>query len=341
VDLGGVIGNARNREARAMASFSKPDCAATGLLAAMALLGTLLLDVAPAVGGVGGGGIAMWPASATVGELFTVSALFTNSSTPPNNTESVTLTTIVVTPACADLGGALCFGSDVDPDIFKVLSAVGDSSTAPCAGVEFDLSTPDMTTGAVTLTAPMSTNITLGAVNGGVNLSCQVNITLRVFMVPTNPAAGPSVTTWAGALATLKGAMSGLNGIAFGWTPIQIEKAAPGVMSVSNPNGTNVVPGSVVTDTATVIKAPGAVAPTGSVRFILCQPNEVTAAGCPGGVGTKVGPDKTLVNKSARSGRATDTTTLGKYCWRVRYLGDSNYNPQNHTNATTECFTVQ
>jgi hypothetical protein len=28
------------------------------------------------------------------------------------------------------------------------------------------------------------------------------------------------------------------------------------------------------------------------------------------------------------------------YCWRARYLGDANYNPVNHTNATTECFST-
>jgi hypothetical protein len=95
-----------------------------------------------------------------------------------------------------------------------------------------------------------------------------------------------------------------------------------------------------VTDTATVTKAPGATPPTGSVRFILCQPNEVNANGCPSPAGTVIPPDVALSGNSATSAATNDTTTPGTYCWRGRYLGDANYNPVNHTNAVTECFTV-
>ena len=119
-----------------------------------------------------------------------------------------------------------------------------------------------------------------------------------------------------------------------------IAKATPTLVSISNPN-TNVLPGGIVVDTATVTKAPGAIAPTGSVRFILCRPDEVTANGCPAGSGTKVGPDRSLVNGSAITLLHLGAATPGKHCWRARYLGDANYSARNHTNATTECFTVQ
>src|SRR4029453_6973086 len=104
---------------------------------------------------------------------------------------------------------------------------------------------------------------------------------------------------------------------------IMILKGRATVLSTANPN-TTVPPGTSVTDTVTVAKALGAVAPTGSVRFILCQPNEVTAAGGPGGSGSVVPPDKPLIGNSATSDPTTNTTTLGKYCWRARYLGDAN-----------------
>ena len=35
-----------------------------------------------------------------------------------------------------------------------------------------------------------------------------------------------------------------------------------------------------------------------------------------------------------------NTNAFGKYCWRARYLGDANYNPSNHTDPDSECFTV-
>jgi hypothetical protein len=233
-------------------------------------------------------------------------------------------------------------GTDVDPKIFKVLSAVGDASTAPCAGVEFDVGIPDMRTGEVMLSPPPMTTVTLGSVSGGVNLSCQINVTLRVFQVPTNPAPGPAVTTHPLVRAQLKGVNSGLFAPANGSTLIQVEKATPDLVSTSDPNTDLVAPGTAAGDTATVIKAPGAIAPTGSVRFILCQPSEVTLPiGCPSGTGTRVGTDEPLVNKSAVSARTTDTLDLGVYCWRARYLGDDNYNPQNHTDPTRECFRVE
>jgi Bacterial Ig-like domain (group 3) len=102
-----------------------------------------------------------------------------------------------------------------------------------------------------------------------------------------------------------------------------------------------VLAGSAVIDTAVVTKAPGAVAPTGSIRFILCQPTDVTTAGCPSPAGSKIGADIPLVNNGATSNPTGNTAPLGKYCWRARYLGDANYNPANHTNSTTECFTTQ
>src|SRR5262249_8732767 len=62
---------------------------------------------------------------------------------------------------------------------------------------------------------------------------------------------------------------------------------------------------------------------------------------CPGGVGTKVGADKPVTGGLAISDPSTDTTTIGTYCWRGRFLGDANYLPRDHTNPTTGCFATR
>jgi len=311
-----------------------------GLSVVLALFGTLALNVTPAVGGVGGSSTPVWPLTATVGELFAATVVITNFSTIPNDTEAVTLSAAWVTPACAIPSLLVCSGTNVDPDIFKVLAAVGDASTTPCAGVEFDVGEPDMTTGEVMLT-PLATITLAPSIQPANQRTCQINVTLRVFQVPTNPASGMVGLTDPIARVSLKGVSSMVSGSASGIAQIQVEKGTPSLVSTSNPNTDNVAPGTGVRDTVSVIKAPGAIVPTGFVRFILCQPGEVTSAGCPGGTGMKVGADRPLVNKSAISPKSIDTITPGTYCWRARYLGDNNYNPTNHTDATTECFTVQ
>ncbi|HEV8360151.1 MAG TPA: Ig-like domain repeat protein [Candidatus Thermoplasmatota archaeon] len=109
--------------------------------------------------------------------------------------------------------------------------------------------------------------------------------------------------------------------------------------TTSNPTGGGVLPGTSVTDTAT-ISGSGAT-PTGDVTFFLCQPSEVTAGGCEGSAGTQIGSAVSLVGGSATSDATTDTLTPGTYCWRAEYGGDDLYDPSNHTNADSECFTVE
>ena len=68
--------------------------------------------------------------------------------------------------------------------------------------------------------------------------------------------------------------------------------------------------------------------PTGTVDFFLCQPAEVTAGGCEGSAGTKVGATKTLP-RAARRPRTRPPTRppLGTYCWRAEYSGDASTTP--------------
>src|SRR5262249_45994578 len=79
----------------------------TGGRAGAALLALVRLGVAPAHAGIGGSATPTWPASATVGEIFSASVLIINTSTTPNETENVGLTTLFVTPACKSGAAAI------------------------------------------------------------------------------------------------------------------------------------------------------------------------------------------------------------------------------------------
>jgi hypothetical protein len=88
------------------------------------------------------------------------------------------------------------------------------------------------------------------------------------------------------------------------------------------------------------------------VKFFLCQPADVTAGGCESPAGTQIGTPaagETLNGSGVtQSESTTNTTAIGKYCWRAEYSGDGFYLPSSHTNALTaaaggvtpECFST-
>src|SRR6185503_17158891 len=101
--------------------------------------------------------------------------------------------------------------------------------------------------------------------------------------------------------------------------------------------------GAQVTDTATLSGAHGPV--TGKVKFFLCTPDQVTAAGCESDEAQQVGSAVTIVNGEATSSAYTVGLTaaaVGTYCWRAEYLpaAESEYLPTSHTNHEEECFEV-
>ena len=128
----------------------------------------------------------------------------------------------------------------------------------------------------------------------------------------------------------------------------------PGMTTSASTNGT-VIPGSPVTDTATITitGADNPDDPTGDVTFFLCGPI-AAGADCATG-GTNIGTG-TLANQSGGTttdgiavatspvvntpASVTGNLVAGHYCFRAVWLGDSNYSGTSHTNAVSECFNV-
>jgi uncharacterized repeat protein (TIGR01451 family) len=111
-------------------------------------------------------------------------------------------------------------------------------------------------------------------------------------------------------------------------------------------SGSNVIPGTAVTDRAVVTgsallgTAPGA---TGTVSFFLCGPQATQAAAkCTAG-GTPVGAAVNLpagtANPKIVDSSAIAPTAPGWYCFRADYSGDANY-PASSDSSLNECFQV-
>jgi uncharacterized repeat protein (TIGR01451 family) len=125
----------------------------------------------------------------------------------------------------------------------------------------------------------------------------------------------------------------------------------PTLATTSNPTGTNVAPGTAVTDTLTVTGVSQNGFPSGTATFWLCAPNETSATvGCPDGQGTKVSTATVAGDPNGFTGTAQATApgsmtqAEGTYCWRASYTPGANalYTAPDgsHTNNGTECFTV-
>ena len=128
----------------------------------------------------------------------------------------------------------------------------------------------------------------------------------------------------------------------------QLNTCVPPVITTTATPGGSTNPIGVTTqhDVATITPVGGRPDPTGTITFFLCNPTQITSGGCETG-GTQVGNPITINAGSATSANAsgTLTTTAGKYCWRAEYTPDTNgskfYIAGSHTDADSECFSVQ
>ena len=201
--------------------------ASVGICVVPGLVVTLLLGAAVSRvdAGVGGQSTAVWPATAVVGTTFDATVTIRNFSTPPNDTENITVTALFVTPACASSESPLCLLGNRDPGVFDILTAVGDAGSTPCPGIGFVIGIPDPSTGEVQLTP--SQTVTLGPSSGPLAArTCQVNLSLFVKKLPANPDTFPGVTNVLGHVA-LHGVTSGVNGSASSTAQITISPEPP------------------------------------------------------------------------------------------------------------------
>ena len=176
--------------------------------------------------GIGGQSTVVMPETAVVGVTFTATMTLRNFSTPPNDTESVRVTGVFLTPSCASPGFAICTPGNRDPGVFAILSAAGDPGFAPCAGIAFQIGPPDPATGETQL-IPGQT-ITLGPTNGSLAArTCQIDLLLVANKLPENPATPGTGETWAVGHTSLQGVTSGLNGTASSSSLINVVAAPP------------------------------------------------------------------------------------------------------------------
>jgi hypothetical protein len=127
--------------------------------------------------------------------------------------------------------------------------------------------------------------------------------------------------------------------------PLTVNKAPTTITTQAQYAGTTIVPGSTVTDTATVSTTssftPG---PSGTVNFFLCDPGTVAANGGDCHTGGAAAGSGTLSGGKATSAPPVTVTTAGTYCWRAVYVGDSNFTGSTDVGtispSNNECFSV-
>jgi hypothetical protein len=115
--------------------------------------------------------------------------------------------------------------------------------------------------------------------------------------------------------------------------------------------GNSFVLGTTIYDRAVVTGTSVGDDPTGQVNFFVCTPAQLTPANtgvCAAGSGSAVtGNPKDLVSdgnpatytSSALSGAYTPST-IGRYCFRASYGGNTVYNASDDTGSTGECVTI-
>src|SRR6188768_3853961 len=97
------------------------------LAIAAAFVGSMLAAL-PALAGVGGSVIPSFPTPIKVGDIKTATITITNRATAPNNTETVNVSAIFLTPSCQASDGFTC--QSFDRNVFQFGStATGKAGT--------------------------------------------------------------------------------------------------------------------------------------------------------------------------------------------------------------------
>jgi len=121
----------------------------------------------------------------------------------------------------------------------------------------------------------------------------------------------------------------------------------------TTPSSASIVLGQSITDRAVVSASGlgGVPTPTGSVKFFICSPSQLSGGACPSPNGTFVDvggdepngetltPDPIDATKANAESDSFTPNVIGTWCWRGEYSGDQFYDPVTDA-SIGECFTV-
>ncbi len=271
--------------------------------------------------GVGFGVTPTFPASVTVGQTNLAASLqIVNTSTPPEDAGTVTLSSITMTPACGNPvpSGGDCAAASADPGVFQYsATGVGVAGTA-AAGMIFNITITNPATGQVTFT-PTGGPVVLSQ-PGSPNATARINFTFSVLKTLTKDSspATPGLQTAPLGFATGTASVNGNTGNGSGTATITVLLSAPTLSTTATATGKV---GTAINDTANLGAAtPPGPAPTGTITFSLFGPNNAT---CTGGSAFT-----STVAVSSGTGSYTSApftpTALGTYRWIASYSGDAN-----------------
>jgi len=186
-----------------------------GRVAVAVLVVSGMIAAMPAIAGVGGSVIPSFPTPIKVGDIKTATITITNRSTTPNNTETVNVSAIFMTPSCQATDGFNCLTPD--KNVFQFGSTATGKAGTSCASVVFTIGPPNAGTGEFELIP--QTPVALGPADGSGPLTnqCIININFQVLRTPLDSTPpNPPLTTESLAHATLQGSVSGNLGAASG-----------------------------------------------------------------------------------------------------------------------------
>ncbi|MEA2191377.1 MAG: hypothetical protein QOI73_1498, partial [Solirubrobacteraceae bacterium] len=261
----------------------------------------------------------------SVGEQNLPSSLtLRNTSTGNQLTETVTLTNITVVPSCGVVASVNCPLASFDPDVFA-LSATGTGAAGTaCANQTFSITNIDAAQDKYQFVpiSPASAPI-LGPASGTTAAAtCIINFTASVLKVPTLDSRpdlpGAQTNELGGVTATASG---GQVGTGTGSNLVTVLRGTLPILTQVNP--ASVLIGGSFSDNATLVPAPGAVAPTGNVTFVVYGPGD---SNCLGPVAFTSTNPLNAAGTSAQSNQFTPTA-VGTYNVVATYNGDANYNP--------------
>ena len=301
-----------------------------GPVALLTALALLALTASPAYAGITMGSSLTMPSATAAGQQ-NVNGSFTmnNNNTPPNETESLTVTVMKLAPTCGAASTPTDLCPSPDPGNFAMdPTATGGAGTS-CAGSNFTVSAPDGS-GIVTFTRNGGP---LVIPPPGAGNSCTVNFTFDVLGIPAIDV--DVVTSGTQTRTNLLVSAHGINPALVVSNRPSLASTVVRAAATLVTNATDGFVGQPIHDTATLTSGvPGG--PTGTVTFSLYGPGDVNCTGSTVFVSS---------NRPISGGTATSADYLppavGDYRWKASYSGDPNHLPLNALcNELNETSTV-